>query len=104
MYKHPRTVDYDGCTISDGSWAGKHERWKDHITIYLTFSHTLQVLFPFCYALSTFSATPSISSGTLVRRKVKSTEMTDLSRIGHSLDCRVYGLKHGHFARLNRTQ
>ena len=26
------------------------------------------------------------------------------SCLGHSLDCRVYGWKHGHFARLDRTQ
>ncbi len=53
----PRTIDYEECTISDDSWAGKHERRNDHM-IYLTLSHSLEVLFPSCYAISTFSATP----------------------------------------------
>ena len=67
------------CTISDDRWAGKHEGRIDHM-IYFTFSHSLEVLFPSCYAVSTFSATPEVPSGTMVRGKVMSSEMTDVDR------------------------
>ena len=75
----PRTIDYEECTISDDSWAEKHERRIDHM-IYLILSHFLKVLFPFCYAVSTFSATPYMLSSTMMRGKVMSSEMTDVER------------------------
>ena len=50
------------------------------IMIYLILSHFLEVLFPFCYAISTFSATPYMLSGTMMRGKVMSSEMTDVDR------------------------
>ena len=75
----PRTMDYEECTISDDSWTGKHERTIDHM-IDLTLSHSLEVLFPFCCAISTFSATPYMLSGTMMRAKVTSSEMTDADR------------------------
>ena len=84
----------------------------DHM-IYLILSHFLEVLFPFCYANSTFSAAPHMLSSTMMKGKVMSSEMTDVdrpfktsalpvsasslekdvlkNRIGHSLDSRVYG-------------
>ena len=75
----PRTIDYEECTISDDSWARKHERRTDHM-IYLILSHFLEVLFPFCYAVSTFSATPYMLSSTMLKGKVMSSEMTDVDR------------------------
>ena len=65
--------------MSDHSWAGKHERRIDHM-IYLILSHFLEVLFPFCYAISTFSAAPYMLSSTVMRGKVMSSEMTDVDR------------------------
>ena len=44
------TIGYIKCTISDDSWAGKHERRNDHM-IYLTLSRSLEVLFPFRLSL-----------------------------------------------------
>ena len=73
----PRTINYEECTISDDSRAGKHERPIDHM-IYLILSHFLDVLFPFCYAISTFSATPYMLSSTMMRGKVMSSEVTDV--------------------------
>ena len=70
----PRTIDYEECTISDDSWAGKHERRIDHM-IYLILLYFLEVLFPFRYAISTFSATPHMPSVTMM-----SSEMTDADR------------------------
>ena len=75
----PRTINYEECTISDDSRAGKHERPIDHM-IYLILSHFLEVLFPFCYAISTFSATPYMLSSTMMRGKVMSSEMTAVDR------------------------
>jgi len=65
--------------MSNHSWAGKHERRIDNM-IYLILSHFLQVLFSFCCAISTFSATPYMLSSTVMRGKVKSSEMTDVDR------------------------
>ena len=65
--------------MSDHSWVGKHERPIDHM-IYLILSHFLEVLFPFCYATSAFSATPYMLSSTMMRGKVTSSEMTDVDR------------------------
>ena len=50
------------------------------IMVYLTFSRFLKVLFPFCYAISTFSAAPYMLSSTVMRGKVMSSEMTDVDR------------------------
>ena len=50
------------------------------IMIYLILSHFLAVLFPFCYAISTFSAAPYMVSSTIMRGKVLSSEMTDADR------------------------
>ena len=75
----PRKTDYEECTISDDSWAGKHERQTDHM-IYWILSHFLEVLFPFRYAISTFSATPYMLSSTVMRGKVMSSEVTDADR------------------------
>ena len=75
----PRTIDYEERTISDDIWAGKHERRIDHM-IYLILSHFLEVLFHFCYVISTFSATPYMLSSTMMRGKVMSFEMTDVDR------------------------
>ena len=75
----PRTIEYEERTISDDSWAGKHERRIDHM-IYLILSHFLEVLFPFCYAVSTFSATLYMLSSTMMRGKIMSSEMTDADR------------------------
>ena len=50
------------------------------IMIYLILSHFLEVLFPFCYAISTFSAAPYMLSSTIMRGKVLSSEMTDADR------------------------
>ena len=47
--------------------------------IYLTLLHSLEVFFPSCCAVSTFSATPCMPSGTMVRGKVTSSEMTDVT-------------------------
>ena len=44
----PRTVDYEECTVSGNMNAGM-------IMIYLTLLHSLEVLFPSCYAVSTLS-------------------------------------------------
>ena len=73
----PRTMDYEECTISDDSWTGKHERTIDHM-IDLTLSHSLEVLFPSCYAISTFSAKPYMPTGTMMRGKFMSSETTDV--------------------------
>ena len=48
--------------------------------IYLILSHFLEVLFPFRYANSTFSAAPYMLSSTMMRGKVMSSEMTDVDR------------------------
>ena len=48
--------------------------------IYLILSHFLEILFPFCYAISIFSATPYMLSSTMMRGKVMSSEMTDADR------------------------
>ena len=48
--------------------------------IYLTLSHSVEVFFPSCYAISTFSGTPYMPSGTIMRGKVMSSEMTDVDR------------------------
>jgi len=47
--------------------------------IYLTLSHSLEVVFPSCYAISTFSATPYMPFGT-VMGKFMSSETTDVYR------------------------
>ena len=65
----PRTIVYEECTISDDSWAGKHERPN---TIYLTLSHSLEALFPSCCAISTFSATPYMPSATIIWKNNRS--------------------------------
>ena len=44
--------------------------------IYLTLLHSLKVLFPSYYAISTFSATSQVPAGTMVKGKVMSSEMT----------------------------
>ena len=75
----PRKTDYEECTISDDSWTGRHERQTDHM-IYLILAHFLEVLFPFCYAISTFSAAPYMLSSTMMRGKVMSSEVTDVDR------------------------
>ena len=43
-------------------------------------SHFLEILFPFCYAVSIFSATPYMLSSTMMREKVMSSEMTYVDR------------------------
>ena len=50
------------------------------IMVYLMLSRFLKVLFPFCYAISTFSAAPYMLSSTVMRGKVMSSEMTDVDR------------------------
>ena len=47
------------------------------IMIYLILSHFLEVLFPFCCAIS---ATPYMLSSTMMRGKVMNSEMTDVDR------------------------
>ena len=56
--------------------------WLDSLNhmIYLIFSHFLEILFPFCYAISTFKAAPYMLSSTMMSRKVMSSEMTDFDR------------------------
>ena len=44
----PRTIDYEECAVSGNMNAGM-------IMIYLTLLHSLEVLFPSCYAVSTLS-------------------------------------------------
>ena len=48
--------------------------------IYLTLSHSLEELFPFGYAISTFLATPYMPSGPMMRGKDMISEMTDVDR------------------------
>ena len=118
----PRTLDYDGCTISDVSWAGKHERRKYLLD---TFTYPPRII-PFL--LCTFNLLSSSVDAFWYFGEGKSHELwndrswqtkyplktstlpvsaslseTYVSRIGHRLACRVYGWRHGHFARLDRT-
>ena len=47
--------------------------------IYLTLLYSIEVLFPSCYAISTFSATPYMPSGTIMG-KFMSSETTNVDR------------------------
>ena len=110
----PQTMDYEACTISDDSWTGKHEHRNDHM-IYLTLSHSLEVLFLFAMRFQLFHLhlTCLLVGGESWALKwqmlsdhifIKNFHPTWKKNREKSLDCRVYGWEHGHFARLDWTQ